>query len=314
MKSSNTPKSPTSKTPIAVVNRLDASQVEIRHVMTDGLFRPLKKVSTKREQLYIEHESLVDVKNTANTKKKIIIKWVGAEALDIFDQSVFLALHKLLSNQSAIEKEKRENDERIYQSLSIEGSPKQMSIVSKNMSFSEIAEVIGLTDGGENLNRIYKSLHRLATVTCFFSEFEDGQKKIKNEIRFNLLASYEIKKGALRVGLNPLLSAAILGHAYVKKCIIDMESQRQLKGDISKRLHVWLSAWASYDKSQRIGIDTLIPHIWGKEISDKALLKNVRQCVRQALSMIDGLDGWTCELSACKKFVDITKPQYTVIA
>jgi hypothetical protein len=314
MISSKPLKRTTSQKPIAVINRLDASQVEIRHVMTDGLFRPLKKVSTKREQLYIEHESLLDVNATANTKKKIIIKWVGAEALDIFDQSVFLALHKLLSNQSALEKDRRQEDEKIYQGLSITGSPIHWSIVSRSMSFSEIAEVIGITDGGENLNRIYKSLHRMATVTCFFSEFEDSQKKIKNEIRFNLLASYEIKKGALRVGLNPLLSAAILGHAYVKKCIIDMESQRQLKGDISKRLHVWLSAWASYDKSQRIGIDTLIPHIWGKEITDKALLKNIRRYVREALAMIDGLDGWTCELSACKKFVDITKPQYSVTA
>jgi hypothetical protein len=314
MKSSNPLKSTNPSTEVSIVKRFDASQVEIRHVLTDGLFRPLKKVSSKREQLYIEHQSIIDVSTTPITKKRIIIKWVGAEALDIFDQSVFLALHKLLSNQSAIENEKRENDKKIYQSLAIEGSPKQMSVVSQSMSFSEIAEVIGLTDGGENLNRIYKSLHRLATVTCFLSAFEEGQKKITNEVRFNLLASYEIRKGALRVGLNPLLSAAILGHAYVKKCIIDMESQRQLKGDISKRLHVWLSAWASYDKSQRIGIDTLIPHIWGKDISDKALLKNIRRYVREALSMIDGLDGWTCELSSCKKFVDITKPQYKLIA
>jgi hypothetical protein len=314
MKSSNTPKITKPKTAISIVKRFDAAQVELRHVMADGLFRPLEKTSIKRAPLFVEHQSSIENRKHPNLSVKVIIKWVGGEALDIFDQSVFLALHKLMSNQSVIEKEKRINDEKIYSELAINGMDSRTPVVSKNTSLTEIANLLGLTDGGENLRRIYRSVHRMASVTCFFSEFKEDGKNIVNEVRFNLLASYEITKGALRVGLNPLLSAAILGGSNVKKCSIDMESQRQLKGDISKRLHVWLSAWASYDKSQRIGIDTLIPHIWGKEISDKELLKNVRRYVRSAITSINGLDGWKCELSPCKKFVDITKPQYSLTA
>ena len=78
------------------------------------------------------------------------------------------------------------------------------------------------------------------------------------------------------------------------------------------RLHkTSYTLWASYDRTQTIGLDKLVGHVWGDVAKDNATLRQRRLRVRTALNAIGKLEGWTIEPTERDHTIfGIQKPKY----
>jgi hypothetical protein len=295
--------------PYSVVRRFDAALLESTHVLADGIFRPLN--TAKRSSFHIKKEVIYCVGKEEKGFIKVGIEWRGIQ-LDVKDQQVFLAIVRLIS-----EKDRRilATDEEadplraIVENVMLGKKQEGSSIGVAPTSLYEVCKLAGLAKSGANFKAVQDSIKRLMCTVCWISEIKDGKPYRETEKSFRLIADYEMLNGQLYVGISPLLTNAILGN--LPHAIIDMPSMRQVRGDVAKRLHMWLSTWASYDKNSDILIDTLVGHVWGDTGPTNEELWQRRHKVKKALTQIAKLEGWTVELidSVNNKY-RISKPKY----
>jgi hypothetical protein len=178
-----------------------------------------------------------------------------------------------------------------------------------NTSLTEICTVAGMSDSGQNIEAVYQSIHRMQCTRCWVYHETDTNLKKRTEHGFSLIAHWGMKEGNAYIGINPFLSSAILGNMQVTH--LDMTHMRSVRGEIGKKLFLWLSAWASYDRTQAIGLDKLVGHVWGDSAKDNAILRQRRLRVRTALASIANLDGWTIEANENNaSMFRIKKPKY----
>ena len=89
---------------------------------------------------------------------------------------------------------------------------------------------------------------------------------------------------------------------------VNMAEQRALTSPPAKRLHAFLSAWASSSEIKCIGLDKLPAHIYGRGESATPAMKARRLAVRKAIAEIAALPGWWCEVSERTQQLRIRKP------
>lgn len=111
--------------------------------------------------------------------------------------------------------------------------------------------------------------------------------------------------GRIMISINPMLSKALAGG---QSTFVDMHEQRKLKGEVSKRLHVWLSSWIKHGESNKIKLDLLIPHVWGDEC-EKTKLRLRRLYLRETIKEINSLPGWKMEENRDTGVVTIKRPK-----
>jgi len=272
---------------------VDHARVDPSHCLADGLFRPLFRGSQSSEPLNIEYEfeQLVE-----NSYKKFVLRWSGPELLSIVDQSVFLAIHRLASQIGRPERVEPHHSNPAFvttrAALNMSYRARDSECLVLNTTPTEIAETIGIAANGEALQRMKKSLHRLSKVSLSIYSRDDPNTLLWQS---NLVSAL-IYNRKLLIGLNPRLSKAIVATPVT---FIDMREQRALQGDITKRLHVWLSCWQGINstKERNIDIDKLTLHVWGDVSTDDVLY--TRRCsLKKSLSEINRLTGWKCILTA----------------
>lgn len=258
---------------------LDHAKLDPCHCLTDGLFRPLQRNKAALQALAIQ----------ADYKTHYIIHWSAPEQLGITDQSVFIALHRLASDPQ--EPKSVWPDEQDAHWLSARNGLQLSENAAKDPAYGldttyyELARVMGLAKSGTNAQTIERSLSKLANVRISI------YKKTKPEEASwasNLIA-YRHQNDRLAIVLNPLLSQAVRTGPF---SFINLAEQRQLKSEVSKRLHVWLTAWLPEGKQGKISIDKLIPHIWGDTIESAQRTRKNR--LRSALEELSKLNGWVC--------------------
>lgn len=265
---------------------MDCAQIERTHALTDGLFRPLDH-KMERPSFHIAQQ----FKSPAGAT--IGLEWRGVQ-LDITDQQVFLAILRIVSEKSRQLKRSPENSEpwgELEKGFAV--SIEQPNILVAKTSLYEICKVAGFSDGGEALESVYQSIHRMQCTRCWVYLLADGEVDSRTESSFSLIAHWGMRDGNAYIGINPFLTKAVLGHFQVT--YLDMTHIRGLRNDVSKRLFLWLSAWSRYDRRQSIGLDKLVMHVWGDKGKDSAALRKRRMKVRTALQAIAKLDGWTVE-------------------
>ena len=273
-----------SESQVCTIDRMDCAQIERTHAMTDGLFRPIDHK--------IERPSFHIAQRFQSPKGATVgLEWQGVQ-LDITDQQVFLAILRIVSEKSRQVAKKPENAEQ-WEGLekgfdcSVEGP----DILVAKTSLYEICMVAGFSDGGEVIESVYQSIHRMQCTRCWVYFLADGKVERRKESSFSLIAHWGMKDGDAYIGINPFLTQAVLGKFQVT--YLDMTHIRALRNDVSKRLFMWLSAWSRYDRKQSIGLDKLVQHVWGDLGKDNPALRKRRMKVRAALGAISKLDGWT---------------------
>lgn len=290
------PKTPSPKiTPKRHVIVFDHARVDPSHCLTDGLFRPLKRQSFEGLSLSVRYKY-----------KDYTFWWRNYCPLNITDQTVFLAVHRLASEKGRVKqvgpKEEVETMRAARDALKLKYDASDLDVLVLETTVNEIAQVMGVTDSGANFKQIKESLIRLSGVSFVIYKGDDVTSLFWQANLFSHMAGLDKK---IAIAINPMLSKALAGG---QSTFVDMREQRQLKSEVSKRLHVWLSSWIKHGESNKIKLDLLVPHIWGDE-SEQNKLRKRRSYLRNALIEIDALSGWECAEDKCSGFVTIKRPK-----
>ena len=291
---------------IHAIERMDCAQIERSHALIDGLFKPIDH-KLKRPSFHIRQQV------TAKSGRILTLEWQGIQ-LDITDQQVLLAILRIVSEKNRqISQSKIDNAslKALTKSFQFEGTSLATitDTLMANTSLTEICTVAGMSDSGQNIEAVYQSIHRMQCTRCWVYVETDENVKKRTEVGFSLIAHWGMKEGNAYVGINPFLSNAILGSMPVTH--LDMTHMRAIRGEIGKKLLLWLSAWASYDRTQAIGLDKLVGHVWGDSAKDNAAMRKRRLRVRAALTTIAKLEGWEIQPTETNDAIfSIRKPKY----
>lgn len=291
-------KTPTKKPPVNTKKHVivfDHARVDPSHCLTDGLFRPLKRQSFEGLSLSIRYKY-----------KTLTFWWRVYYPLNITDQSVFLAVHRLASEKGRVTRvgpsDEVETMKAVRDALKLKYDASDLDVLVLETTVNEICKVMGVTDAGNNYKHIKESLIRLSGVIFAIYKGDDVTTLFWQANLFSHTAGIDKR---LVIAINPMLSKALAGG---QSTFVDMKEQRELKSEVSKRLHVWLSSWIRHGAENKIQLDLLMPHVWGDE-SETSKLRKRREYLRNALSEINSLAGWECSEDKESRFVTIKRPK-----
>lgn len=272
----------------------DHARVDPSHCLSDGLFRPLKRQSLKGLSLDVRYKY-----------KDYTFWWRNYCPLNITDQTVFLAVHRLASEKGRVKQvgplEEVETMRAARDALKLKYQASDLDVLVLETTVNEISKVMGNSKSGANFKQIKESLIRLSGVSFVIYKGDDVTTLFWQANLFSQMAGIDKN---IAIAINPMLSRALAGG---QSTFVDMREQRELSGEVSKRLHVWLSSWIKPGKSNKIKLDLLIPHVWGDEC-EKNKLRVRRFYLRAALDELNKLTGWTCLEDDASGFVIIKRP------
>ncbi len=273
----------------------DHARVDPSHCLTDGLFRPLKKGSYKGLSLDVKY-----------IYKEYTFWWRNYTPLSITDQTVFLAVHRLAAEKGRVDRVGPDNDNptmlEVRNALSMRYDASGSECFVLRTTFYEIAQTMGITVAGNNYDMIRDSLYRLSGVSFVIYKNDDEKRPFWQTNLFSQLAGVD---GKLVIAINPMLSKALAGG---QSTFVNMNEQRLLETDVSRRLHVWLSSWARDGMMRKIELDSLIPHVWGNIVEGSAL-RSRRHSLRKALGELNKLPGWICIEDTTTSMITIKRPK-----
>lgn len=244
-----------------------------------------------------------------NNSDRIECHFEGPQALCIRDQSVLLALCQLgaQGSQRTLMETNHPDWPQFSALMQLTGLGAEASIISLTITASQIAKAIGLSDSGTNSRSVMQSLKRLSsvmlhrTLVTLFQGKEYTARGQSRVIDFVPLAGSKI-----RVVLNAELTYRCTYHNGVSW--VNMAEQRALASPPAKRLHAFLSAWASTSEIKCIGLDKLPAHIYGRGEGTATVMKARRLAVRKAIAEIAALPGWWCEVLERTQQLNVRKP------
>lgn len=271
----------TKKTAVAQTIVFDHARTDPSHCLADGLFRPI--LHGKRA------ESRLDV---SYRFKSVLFRWQNpTTALCIKDQSVFLAIHRIAAEKSRVAKVSPVDSDinllAARNALGLELEAINLDCLVISTTAREIAHTLGLKISGPAISRVQASLDRLAGVSFSISHPEPERTFWKAK----LISVVPLEGPNQLIGFNPVLSKALAG---TPTAYIDMKEQFCLPSDVSKRLHVWLSAWLRPTETKQISRDLLVRHTWGSTGSGDTLYGR-RNAIKTALQALNQNTAWCCD-------------------
>lgn len=236
-------------------------------------------------------------------------RFIGPQALCVRDQSVLLALCQLgaQASQRVLVDPKHPEWSQLSPLLQATGMGVDLSMIALTITASQIARTIGLNNSGTNSRSVEQSLQRLSSVVLHrtvspLDKSQQGTAKWQSKI----IGCAPLEGKKMRVVLSGELTFRCLHHIAVSW--VNMEEQRALASPPAKRLHAFLSAWASSSEIKCIGLDKLPAHIYGRGESEATAIKARRLAVRNAIAEITTLPGWWCEVLERTQQLRIRKP------
>lgn len=280
------------------VGELDHAKIDPTYCLADGLFRPLRRLAQTPP---------LDIKYLH--KKHYILHWQGKTALNVSDQSTLIALLRIASEEERsilIDAEKLSTTpdfSRFLVGLNKAHMAEHQSCALIETTCYELSKHLGLAKSGTNNRSIKASLERLAqtrsTILKTASNPEDSPYWASQ------ILSCTNEDDKLNVAFNPMLTQALYKPPFT---FINLQEQRQLSGEVAKRLHVWLSCWLGPSQERTLELNKLIPHVWGSNAVGN-ILRTRRNSLRQAITEIASLDGWTCNESATGNSLTVARPK-----
>lgn len=240
---------------------------------------------------------------------RVDCRFEGPQALCIRDQSVLLALCQLGARAEQRTWLEREHPDwsQVSALLCASGQRASSAVVALTISAAQIAKIIGLNDSGTNSRSIEASLRRLSSVMMHRTVTGREEKLIGDFTGQTKVIGYTHMAGSK--GL------VVLCAELSQRCIdctgvtwVNMAETRALRSPPAKRLHAFLSAWASTSEMKCVGLDKLPAHIYGRADCEAGARKSRRVAVRAAIAEVAALPGWWCEVLERTQQLKVRKP------
>ncbi len=267
-------------------------------IFAKGLFRTMQN-GAPPVGLDVRYEAKVQQKAVAYT-------FDGPVALNIVDQSVYFHLCQLLAaGKGGVLTSAHPAFGRCEEAMAIKGLGENQPLGVVSVKLSDLACGIGLTRTGTNAQSVLHSLNRLAQVTMHRQMGERGGDGNKGRSRF---LAFRCADDGVSITLPAEVSFFSCQHKGV--AWVNMREQRSLPSKPAKRLHAWLTAWASPVERKTIGLDKLLVHVWGDLPPGPDVRKDRMRTLRKAIKEVGELKGWSCELSAEGMQLLVRKPLF----
>lgn len=265
----------------AVIGYMDHAAVH--HVyLTDGLFRPIAN-GTRKSGTHVQGSYKLD-----NVLYQC--SWDSSEALDVIDQSVLFALCQLGARSDCRTQLNpfEPTELALLAPLDFCGFTAYSSFVAVQTTPQALAKAVGLSATGNNTQQVRNSLQRLSGTIMRFKKTWEGVEKEGSTRIIGVTGTQD----ELTIFLNGELSQRCLEH---KGVWINMREQRILQktSKPAKKLHAFLSFWASTSSIKVIGLDKLPKHVWGAIPCSASAKKSRTRTILEALDHIAKLPGWT---------------------
>jgi hypothetical protein len=266
-----------------VVDFMDHAPVWQGPIFAQGLFRP-----TQNGALAVPIEVHFDCKAGGLSKRYLLD---SPEALNITDQAVYFYLCQRIGAGKYLPlPHEHVRFDAYRQALGVSGlwAKKQMAVIKATPS--DIAAGIGLTRTGTNAKAMLASLNRLSQVSMHLQIVDDKGAEIgQGTSRF---LGFLCSDDEVRIVLHyesTFLAGYRKGVAW-----INMRDHRGISTKPAKRLHAWLSAWASEGSRKLVGLEKLMASVWGEKPATAAVRKDRKRTLRHAIAEVSHLPGWTC--------------------
>lgn len=252
--------------------------VNRRYILQDpalgmvGAFRPLRKGPRGKLDVQIEWAGTT-------------IRWRGPDQLGIVEQSVLLAVLEV-----ALEQWRTEGRDALVTSndaqwllLAHQRHVFRADIVRVVTSFRRLSLLCGKGDSGQELAQVRDSLRRLAETTVWVER--DGLEGSSHLLGWQVSDERQVV-----LVLNWRLTQALQGEQYAR---ISVWERSQLRSEAAKALHAVLSCKLNPGKAWKWQLDQLQRYVWGDQVTDGANRRKRRARLRDVLTELEGLPGWT---------------------
>ena len=280
-----------------VVDYMDHAPVWPAVIFAQGLFRPTQN-GAPVVPLEIEYETTIQ-------KQRVEYVFRSPEALNIVDQAVFLHLCQLMAAGNRVHLAPDHERYPVYcAALGASGLWSDQGISVVVVKLSDVAHGIGLTRTGTNARSVLASLNRLSQLTVH-RQMHGPSHTGEGASRF---LAFTCSDTHVRIAIS--VEAAWFAVRRQGVAWVNMREHRSLKSKPAKRLHAWLSAWASPVERKSIGLDKLLVNVWGGPPAHADARKDRMRTLRQAIKEVGELRGWSCDLSADGKQLLVRKPRF----
>lgn len=215
------------------------------------------------------------------------LRWRGADALGIAEQSVYLGLLAIAAQQKlrldASNPATREGA-RLVAKLGFEGTPEVTELFVLRATWSEIAIAAGCGSvGGKNRKDVQMAVRRFAETTIW-------ERRDNKEYACRIISWLIGDDDSVIIALNPRATTALLGVQY---CHISLVERGGISSEPGKALHAWLCANIRPGRTRLYAIDGLQVHVWGG-LCTGTTLRNRRSRLIKAIQQIGKLGKWRC--------------------
>ena len=266
-----------------VVDYMDHAPVWQGPIFAPGLFRPTQN-GAPAVALEVRFASKLQSRSM-----RYVLR--SPEALNISDQAVYFYLcQRIAAGKYASLPHEHDSFEAYRQTLGVSGLWEEKSMAVIKASPSDIAAGIGLTRTGTNAKAMLASLNRLSQVSMQMQMVDEKGAAIGQGVsRFLGFFCYDDE---VRIVLH--FESTFLARHRKGVAWINMREHRVLRMKPAKRLHAWLSGWASAGSRKLVGLDSLLVNVWGEKPATPAIRKDRKRTLRQAIAEVSHLEGWTC--------------------
>jgi hypothetical protein len=281
------------------VQYIDHAPVHPVYIHADGLFRPVPHGKGDSPGTVSKIYSM--------GKAKILCQWQSQQALNIVDQSVLFFLCQLASQPARVfgVVPAATNATAMTKSLNAIGLCSDLQHRGIKTTLPEIARGIGLTPTGTNSRAMLESLNRLAATRMTRTVLDGNLQPTDNCGQTNVIGLV-CGDDFQHIVLNIELTKACGVSGTVTW--INMREYRAIKSKPARRLHAWLSNWASTRETRVVDLNLLPKHIWGHTPCTTNAAKSRAHTLRASIQEIASLPGWICFVDADKKRLMVRKP------
>ena len=281
------------------VDYMDHAPVWQGPIFASGLFRP-----TQNGAPAVPLEVLFSSKVETRSMRYVLR---SPEALNVTDEAIYFFLcQRIAARKFASLDCKHEKFEDYSRALNVRGLWKDKHLAVIIATPSEIAAGIGLTRTGTNARAMLASLNRLSQVTMEFQMVNDSGAAIgQGTSRFLSFLCFDDK---LHIMLN--FESVLMANHRKGVAFVNMREHRGLRTKPAKRLHAWLSAWASERSRNLVGLEKLMVSVWGEAPATPSVRKDRKRTLRQAIAEVSRLPGWTCVYTEKGDQLFVAKPVF----
>lgn len=285
--------------PEAAVAYMDHAPVHPVYLHADGLFRPVPhgmgNTGSRVSKMY------------SMGTTKIFCEWQLKQALNIVDQSVMMFLCQIAAqpNRAFPVSGVHPNTAVLMKSLNAAGLASDIFHSGITTTLPEVARGIGLTATGSNSTAVLESLNRLAATRMRRTVLNpDGSRS--TEVGSSNVIGLVCDDNSQSIVLNAELSKAC--HRSGTVAWVNMREHRAIKSKPAKKLHAWLSNWASTREIRTVDMKLLPKHIWGTQACSAAATKSRLHTLRSCIQEIAALPGWICSIDKTRNCLLVRKP------